>query len=217
MNARKTIGKAFLGATFLAVAPLAAQAATVTFSNLADGNNAAAFFDIGTTVIDGDNIDIGINGFTANGSNQATLSALDTFSFTVKANPGFVITKVSYTESGSGQTTNGVALATGSITADGTPKNFLTQLFTPNTGLSNWSIGGSVDVANKQEIIVSIVNSLFAVTFGGLTDIATISKTGATLTIETIEAAPIPLPPAAWLLGSALVGLVTMGRRSLGR
>ena len=31
-----------------------------------------------------------------------------------------------------------------------------------------------------------------------------------------IQAAVVPLPPAAWMLGSALVGLVAVGRRKLG-
>jgi len=185
----------------------AAQAATVTFSNFADGNNAALYFDIATTSQTGNTLTLGLNNFTANGLN---VSALDTLSFLVTAPTGFQITRISYSENGTGQTTNGVALATGSMTADGTPKNFLTQMFTPNTGASNWSISGSIDIANKDSIAVSIVNSLFAVTFGGINDIATVSKTGATIEVEV---APVPLPPAVWMLGSALVGLATVGRR----
>ena len=185
----------------------AAQAATVTFSNFADGNNAALYFDIATTSQTGNTLTLGLNNFTANGLN---VSALDTLSFLVTAPTGFQITRISYSENGTGQTTNGVALATGSMTADGTPKNFLTQMFTPNTGASNWSISGSIDIANKDSIAVSIVNSLFAVTFGGINDIATVSKTGATIEVEV---APVPLPPAMWMLGSALVGLATVGRR----
>jgi|LNFM01.1.fsa_nt_gb hypothetical protein len=209
MKMNKNMMSAIAGAALLAGTSVGAQAATVTFSNLADGNNAAQFFDIGSTTIAGNSISIGINGFTANGANNLTLSALDTFSFLVTAPTGFKITKVTYTESGNGQTTGGVAMATGSITADGTPKNFLTQLFLPNTGLSDWSIGGSVDVANKDSIAVSIVNSLFAVAFDP-TQIATISKTGASISVDV---APIPLPPAVWMLGSAIVGLVTVSRR----
>jgi len=188
----------------------AAQAATVTFSNLADGNNSALFFDLGTTSQSGNTLTLGLNNFTANGQSTLSLSALDTLSFLVTAPAGFHITRISYTENGTGQTTNGVALATGSLTADGIPKNFLTQMFTPNTGASNWSISGSIDIANKDSIAVSIVNSLFAVTFGGISDIATVSKTGASIEVQV---APVPLPPAVWMLGSALVGLATVGRR----
>jgi len=198
------------GAALLAGSSFAANAATVTFSNFADGNNASSFFDIGTTTVSGNDISIGINNFKADGTSQLTLSALDTFSFLITAPTGFKITKVSYTESGTGATTNGVALATGSITADGTPKNFLTQLFLPNTSLSNWSISGSVDIANKDSVAVSIVNSLFATTFGGIGDIANVAKTAASISVEV---APIPVPPAVWMLGSALVGLATVGRR----
>ena len=187
-----------------------AQAATVSFTNLADGNGAALYFDVGTTSASGNTLNIGLSNFTANGQSQLSLSALDTLSFLVTAPTGFHITSISYTESGTGATTNGFALATGSLTADGIPKNFLTQMFTPNTGASSWSISGSIDIANKDAIAVSIVNSLFAVAFNPLADIASISKTGASISVEI---APVPLPPAVWMLGSALVGLATVGRR----
>ena len=186
-----------------------AQAATVSFTNLADGNGAALYFDVGTTSASGNTLNIGLSNFTANGQSQLSLSALDTLSFLVTAPTGFHITSISYTESGTGATTNGFALATGSLTADGIPKNFLTQMFTPNTGASSWSISGSIDIANKDAIAVSIVNSLFAVAFTSL-DTAFISKTGASISVEI---APVPLPPAVWMLGSALVGLATVGRR----
>lgn len=204
----KTISKT-LGAVALAAITFGANAATVTFSNLADGNGAPSFFDIGTTTISGNQITIGINNFKADGASQVTVSALDTFSFTVTAPTGFKITKITYTESGKGETTNGVAAATGSITADGTPKNFLTQLFIPNTSESDWSITGSVNVANKDSIAVSIVNSLFAAAFLP-TDLAYVEKTGASISVDI---APVPVPPAVWMLGSAIVGLATVGRR----
>lgn len=204
----KTISKT-LGAVALAAITFGANAATVTFSNLADGNGAPSFFDIGTTTISGNQITIGINNFKADGASQVTVSALDTFSFTVTAPTGFKITKITYTESGKGETTNGFAAATGSITADGTPKNFLTQLFIPNTSESDWSITGSVNVANKDSIAVSIVNSLFAAAFLP-TDLAYVEKTGASISVDI---APVPVPPAVWMLGSAIVGLATVGRR----
>lgn len=204
----KTISKT-LGAVALAAITFGANAATVTFSNLADGNGAPSFFDIGTTTISGNQITIGINNFKADGASQVTVSALDTFSFTVTAPTGFKITKITYTESGKGETTNGFAAATGSITADGTPKNFLTQLFIPNTSESDWSITGSVNIADKDSIAVSIVNSLFAAAFLP-TDLAYVEKTGASISVDI---APVPVPPAVWMLGSAIVGLATVGRR----
>lgn len=204
----KTISKT-LGAVALAAITFGANAATVTFSNLADGNGAPSFFDIGTTTISGNQITIGINNFKADGASQVTVSALDTFSFTVTAPTGFKIAKITYTESGKGETTNGFAAATGSITADGTPKNFLTQLFIPNTSESDWSITGSVNIANKDSIAVSIVNSLFAAAFLP-TDLAYVEKTGASISVDI---APVPVPPAVWMLGSAIVGLATVGRR----
>ncbi len=205
---QKNLLPALLCSTAMAMASTA-QAATVSFTNLADGNGAALYFDVGTTSASGNTLNIGLSNFTANGQSQLSLSALDTLSFLVTAPTGFHITSISYTESGTGATTNGFALATGSLTADGIPKNFLTQMFTPNTGASSWSISGSIDIANKDAIAVSIVNSLFAVAFTSL-DTAFISKTGASISVEI---APVPLPPAVWMLGSALVGLATVGRR----
>ncbi len=206
---KKSVAGTVMGLTLLG-AGMAAQAATVTFSNILDGNLDPSLFDVSATVASGNTLTIGVNNFQADGGSTATLSALDTLSFQVTAPTGFMIKKVTYTENGSGETTGGVAFATGSITADGTPKNFLMQLFLPNTSESIWSIGGSVDIADKTSIIVSIVNSLSAVSFGGLTDIAQIAKTGASIDVEI---APIPLPPAVWMLGSALVGLATIRRR----
>ena len=72
----------------------AAQAATVTFSNIMDGDGSAALFDTSTTVPtgDGDTLQIGLNTFTADGAFLP--SALDTLSLTITAAPGRSITSI---------------------------------------------------------------------------------------------------------------------------
>lgn len=189
----------------------AVQAATVTFSDIIDGDGSASLFDVSATVPDpgdGNKLIIGLNDFSADGTSVTT--ALDTLTLTINADPGFLITSISYTETGVGSTTEGVAAATGSIVVDNKPTNFVTQLFSPNSS-SGWSITPSLAVSgNKTSINISITNSLFAVAFPG--GIAEIAKSSATLTIGT---QPVPLPPAVWLFGSVLAGFVAFSRRRL--
>jgi hypothetical protein len=197
----------------------AAQAATVTFSNIMDGDGSNALFDTSTTVPsgDGDTLDIGLNNFTADGTFIS--SALDTLSLTITADPGRSITSITYTESGSGETANGAAFATGSIVADNQPINFPTVFFNQNQQ-GAWTITpesqaltGKIFIANKESIGVSITNSLMAVAFAP-NEIARISKTNAFLTVNT-EVNTVPLPAAGWMFGSALISLVIGARRRL--
>jgi hypothetical protein len=195
----------------------AAQAATVTFSNIMDGDGSNALFDTSQTVPtgDGDTLEIGLNDFTADGTSFP--SALDTLSLTITADPGRTITSITYTEMGNGETAEGVAIATGSIVADNQPINFPQVLFNQNQQ-SGWTITpesqantGMILIDNKESISVSITNSLLAVAFAP-NELARISKTGAFLTVTT-ELTEVPLPAAAWLFGSALLGLGMVKRR----
>jgi hypothetical protein len=212
---KKSILGAFLAGTVLLLFSVTGvQAAFVTFSNIADGDGISDNFDAVATAAGagGSNtLDIVLNNFTADGALGA-VSALDTLSFTVTAPAGYWITKVSYDEGGIGETTQGIAIATGSITAGGTPKNFPTQIFGTNS-VGDWTTGGWVNIANSNEIEVSIVNSLFATTFGGPNDIANISKTEASVTVDLAQ---IPIPSAILLLFSGLVAVISIRKRSQG-
>jgi hypothetical protein len=221
-NRKSILHKLQLGFAAAAIITMAgaAQAATVTFSNIADGDGSTALFDTSQTVAtgDGDTLSIGLNNFTADG--LLFPSALDTLSLTITAGPGYTITSISYTESGSGVTADGVAIATGSIVADNQPINFPTVLFNPNQQ-GAWSItpesqSGTemIFIDNKESISVSITNSLLAVAFGP-GEVANITKTGAFLTVITEEVTAVPLPAAAWLFISALGGLVVAKRKQL--
>jgi hypothetical protein len=200
----------------------AAQAATVTFSNIMDGDGSSALFDTSLTAPtgDGDTLDIGLNNFTADGTFFP--SALDTLSLTITADPGRIITSIIFSEWGSGVTSNGVAYATGSIVADNQPINFPTALFNPNQQ-GAWTItpesqagSGMILIDNKELITVSITNSLFAVAFAP-NEIARITKTGAFLKVYTQnnDVSVVPIPAAFWLFGTALIGMTGLTRRKL--
>jgi len=204
-----------LVAPLLALGSGAAQASSVTtYSGFADGNGLPLLFDAVATetgaAAGGNSLTIVVNNFKADGASSATYSALDTLAFNITAPDGYVITKIKYIEGGEGAANGGVALATGSINVAGTPYNFLTQLFQANDS-GAWTIQAhslaGIDVPSLAVVPVSIVNSLFAV--GGTT--ATIQKINATLDVTV---AAIPLPPAVWLLGSALFGVGVLGRRN---
>ncbi len=189
--------------------------AAVVISGILDGDGSANLFDPATTTILGNVITIGLNNFTADAGvltppNVAT--AVDSLILTISTTlPNEVITEVTYAESGVANTgADGLASASGTMLVDGQLFNFLTATVLPNSMLNaTWGSGGDVIVANKSSILVSITHSLIAAIFGPGAP-ANISKTAATLTVTT---ALIPLPPAAWLFGTALVALVSIGVR----
>ena len=189
-----------------------ANAASVTISNAMDGNGAASLFDVsGITQsgVNGEIIELGISNFIADGSFGPS-SAVDTLFLTLTAPTGMRITSIGYSESGEGETETGVAMASGSLIADGMPTNFLTQIFNTTTSRDQWTITKlPLVINNKQTIDVSITNSLFAYAFVG-GEIAEIEKTSATLTVGL---SAIPIPPAIWKMGAAITALVTVGRR----
>lgn len=212
-NFLKGIGKAV--AVLLLTAGFAtANAASVTISNLADGNDASSLFNIaGVTQSDvgGDVvIDLGLESFIADGTSGATQSAVDSMFMTLTAPTGFRITSISYSETGQAQTENGVAMASGSIIADGIPSNFATQVFAPNSTPAEWTITVlPIAIDNKESIDVNVTNSLFAFSLAP-GEIAQVEKTAATLTVGLTA---VPIPPAIWMMGAAITALVTVGRR----
>ena len=80
---------------------------------------------------------------------------------------------ISYEEHGNIETTNGFAVAGGSLVAGGIASNLLSIIAGPGTAFQTWDIGPVfVPINNKQAIDVSFTNSLVASTFGGLGDIS---------------------------------------------
>jgi hypothetical protein len=209
---KKSILYVFLAAVLLMFSVTGAQADYVTFSNIVDGDGVPLNFDAAATaagaVGTSNTLDLITSSFTADG-NTPFLSALDTLSFTVTAPAGYWITNVSYSETVFGDTTQGVAVATGSITADGTPKNLPLWILVPGSGFNGTTISSGIAIDKKTEVAVSIVNSLFATTFGGPNDIAYITKEIASVDVEIAQ---IPIPSALLLLSSGLVCLIGLRR-----
>jgi hypothetical protein len=198
------------------VASVGSQAALVTVSDVA---TISGLFT-GASASDGANpgdvvVDIGLSNFKADVSGGPDSdSAFDTISFTLTAADGFFITGLSYKEDVAASVSNGgVAIATGSFTYNGIPLNLgVVNLFSPSgTTSSTGTLGvnNAVFQTPLTSVDIVITNSLFAATFGP-DSAASISKSLASLTVTT---AAVPVPAAAWLFGSALVGLVTIGRR----
>lgn len=145
----------------------------------------------------------------------------DTVSVTFKADAGMKITAVGFFEQGQYVRVGAGAgtYAGGSIVVNGgTPLTFVPVPAETNgtntsvNGVTTWDVGLSSPVGvvvNGDTATVVVTNILAAIT-SSASDTALIWKNLAALKVEV---APVPLPPALWMLGSAVVGLVTVGRR----
>jgi len=208
----RTLARALLLAPALFMAAPVAQAATVTFSNIndsvgvLDGPGFQELFDVTTTVVDGGDPNTLILGLTDFNADGGQILATDTLSFTVSVNdPAYRITSISYSESGVGNgADDGSAFATGAISVNGDSKS-LGFHSVPDALSVPWALGpASFPLSGVvQEAVVTITNTLIAT---GSTDI---EKNSASVTVGV---APVPLPPAVWLLGSAILGMVSIGR-----
>ena len=204
MNTLKIVRTALAGAVLLGTAS-AANAFTITFGAATDSNGVSAFYNPAGNLAVGNVLTMGLDSFEAVSALNTVVAASDANDFTITCN-GCVITKVTLLEKGTGNGhASGFASAVGKLTADGHSKNTLTAVVLPATD-GTIAIGTSVDVANKSSIAVNVNNSLFAANGGE------IAKTLSTI---TVDASPVPLPPAVWMLGSSLVGLIAVGRRKL--
>jgi hypothetical protein len=199
-----------------------AHGATVEFRDINDAVP-GMWFDSATTVPDGDNVlSIGLDNFavTATGGGTAEdkfKNALDTIAFTILAPDGYTITEIAYTEGGTASRTGSTAftLATGSWTVDGVTGAFENVVgLTPTSGSTTWSLGAnrSFGVGDmKTSIAVIITNQITAVAMTS-GDVAMIGKSNPTTLEVTIT--PIPIPGAALLFGSGLIGIIAWRRRS---
>ena len=206
-----TLKQAALGASLM-FAAAAAPASSVSFTNFVDSDHSPLLFDVSGNVIAGNTLTLGLNNFTASASGGSHVTSKDTVAFTVTAPDGFVITSISYRESGVATTNaNGIGFADGSFIADGTPEDFSFFITTELTSAS-WAIVPdpiTIAISNKQQISVSVSNFLKAIslTAGGTSDI---SKTAAEIKVGI---AAVPLPPALAMLGAGVLALATVGGR----
>lgn len=205
MNFART---ALAGAILMGAAS-AANAFTVTFGPATDSDGVAKFYDPASNTLvglQGMNLALG-TGADAFKSNEALVGiAQDANDFTITCTL-CVITKVTLTETGTGSAPLGsFSAAQGKLTADGSSQNTVMALYSGGAS-GPFSIATSVAVDNKAFIAVNVNNSLFSAGGGSIEKLSSVID---------VEVTAIPLPPAAWMLGSALVGLVTVGRRKLG-
>ncbi|HAZ60942.1 MAG TPA: hypothetical protein DCY89_05140 [Gammaproteobacteria bacterium] len=211
-------GKIAVGALAGACAG-AAQAAPVTISGISSSE--PNLFTGATLNAAGNQVVIEFADFSASAPkpmgpiSQPFASAFDTISFRLTASEGWFFTTLDYIEGLQGTATNGgFAFGTGSFTYNGTSVTLGTFPVFSNGG-SGVSVGSLFTSPTIQlgpqftTLDITITNSLFAGALGANAT-ATIAKTSALLNIQTQF---IPVPAAAWLFASAMVGLVTIGRR----
>lgn len=73
----------------------------------------------------------------------------------------------------------------------------------------------SLGIGETSDAMVTIANVLFAKAFN-FGDIASIQKHFLELNVKTVEVvAAVPIPAAIWLFGSAVAGMVAIGRRRM--
>lgn len=206
MNMTNKFAQVALGAALFGAASFA-SAATVTFTGLDDADNSAALFDPATSIQNGNTLDFGISEFSATAAALAFQQATDTMTLTINAPTGFKITKITYSEGGTGSASSGgVSFAVASVIVNGSAIEPISRAFLGGSG--GWDAETSVSFTTDiTSATLSVTNTLAAFGGGGS---AAIAKTFANVSAEI---APIPVPPAVWMLGSAIIGLATVGRR----
>ena len=177
------------------IAVLGASAATVQGQSAVrfvgiDDAVPSRFFDPATSQATGNKLVIGfntgrdpatwkLNDFMASTAANRHLSAMDTISFTVEAPPGYYITKITYTQKGTGSVSR-TGKASGSATW--VVGNFAYQLgtFTTNPNLSK-----SLDLRQQRwtSVPVSITPALF-VSSTPTSGAASVSITSAQVVVE---------------------------------
>ena len=195
-----------------------AQAITVNIDSAEDGFLGALLFDATQTVaMDSADpnvsiVEVGINSFTP-GATLAGVNAFDTTTTVFSAPEGYVITGIQFFEEVTFEVENGLVIGEGSMTIDSTTVVPLqnTILLLTNTNISDTVLfdSGFVALDNVDTVETVITNQLTQlVTSPGGT--AYIEKTSAYFEVTLAQ---VPVPPALWMMGSALVGLVAVRRK----
>ena len=189
-----------------------ANAAFVTFSDFDDNDGAALGYDPIATAAgatgNSNTLDFVLNDFEAVASVGDAAVYNDQISFTITAAPGEIITSFSFTEDLMTMLdANSFVGYSLNIDVNGESFDLGSDVRTGgNTGgTETITVSNSlIDFADAAVVMVSIDNNLFAANG------AEIVKSMSSITVST---QPIPLPPAAWLFGSALAGFTMIGRR----
>ena len=213
----------------LVLASSTANAALVTIN----GDNVSFTYDdsslYGTANVVGDAIFFFPTAFRAESTNGSPSidSISETLSIEVNAiTPGFNMSTMLISEdgdyrvdgTGASVTANGLFRATSLTTLCGLPPCQDTTLFDAGvlaptaTGIAQWSMGGSINLADTPgwgsdtSINLTIENNLSATTLAS-GEIAWIEKK------FSVTIPGVPIPAAVWLFGSGLLGLVGIARR----
>lgn len=205
----KRIAHLLAGTVLLAAGSFSVQAATATFENFNTGNGIDALFSVsGTSVIADNTLQVGLDNFIAFATTGLPTVVVDSFSVNIVAPNGFWISSVDYAEQYTYAADQGVAAITLSVIANGVGSSPASAAFAFSSGtgvgitIPQIVYGPGVDV-----VALNISNSLFAFGVSGDTAI------GKQLAVLTVGLTPVPLPPAIGLLGAALIGLTTIGKR----
>lgn len=179
-----------------------AQAQTVTFSGINDAV-ASRFFDAATSAPDpiepnklliGFNTGIDPTTWKANDFRASTAafshpSAMDTISFRVDAPAGYYISKITYTQRGTGS-----AVRTGKAAGGA---NWVVAEFAASLGLfgTNPTLSGTADLSgmNLTSVPVSITTALFAFATPSLGS-ASVAVTSAEVLVELLSLKPATQP-----------------------
>jgi hypothetical protein len=174
-------------------------------------------FDAAASTVTGDALSLGLDAFKAD--SNSTVS--DVMSFTIKAKPEQFITSVKYREAGGWSIVGPAGFVSASANwSVGTQSGVVGTFFLFGAGNSGtWATPSDSPPGTPQyavinfapsekvtELYVSIANILSAAAPTGAS--ASVFKDMASLEVEAV-----PVPPAVWLLGSALFGMGVLGRR----
>jgi hypothetical protein len=215
----------------LSLCALATQAAPVSLV----GDNVTYVYDdtqaaltlFGTPTIVGDVVRFLPPNFRAESANGAgVVTSTANFVFTsVFSHNGLDLEAISVTEFGDYEITNGDAVSARVLLTASNNKNFFEYTSVSDSfnaagssaGLQTWGMTASLDPATAfasqaNDIALSIQNTLTATTdaFG---ELAWIQKKLNFVAVASQPVPDVPLPAAAWLFGSAILGLIGVGRR----
>lgn len=198
----------------LLLSGVGAQAATVDFTVVSNTG-------FGTETVAGDSISFapslfafafansgnpsgGVTGSIAQGGVQLQITALGNNR----------ITSVTYTEGGEYTITgpSGLVVATGFVRVGGAETGFVPFVGSGTTTTTSWpDISVTASLPSVQSVLVDVSNILVAYVSNPLSnDSAAIEKLTAGIEVTTQV---VPIPPAVWLFGSALLGVGMLRRR----
>jgi hypothetical protein len=167
--------------------------------------------------LDGDALSFEPNLFYADsGSSVAAFATI--FGIKVSAKTGYVINGISLHEDGYYFQTEGAKVtASAGFTVDSVLNPVSAVGLSEKETLSEWAIDSTVSVDSKHEVNVKVLNLLKAAKLPNGTDFdfAYIDKNLVRLTaLTSSDVAPVPVPGAFWLFGSAFVGLLVSRRNT---